>query len=276
MWRDARATCTVEELTKIIKAPSNGSYALPSEPCNQVYPGLFIGDSPTALCTSGLREMGITHVLNAAQGRRTTDGYDGYVNTNAFYYSHAGIAFLGVPAPDFVSFRLTPFFRDAADFIDRALEEQGESWTAKSKETLERLEMTHVVNAAQGRDEEMLYVDTDQAFYEGMGIPILFVGVEAVDATACQIRRFFDPVAGFIDDALSRNGRVLVHCREGISRSATLVLAFLMIKRNYTVQEAVRLVRSKREIIPNEGFLQQLCDLNDALEKERRVNGRLC
>ena len=84
------------------------------------------GHRPTALCTSGLHELGVTHVLNAAQGRRTDDGYDGFVNTNAFYYGRAGIAFFGVPAPDFVSFRLSPYFRDAADFIDRALEEQGQ------------------------------------------------------------------------------------------------------------------------------------------------------
>lgn len=57
----------------------------------------------------------------------------------------------------------------------------------------------------------------------------------------------------------------MVHCKVGASRSATIVLAFLMIKRYMTVQEAVRMVRAKREIAPNEGFLQQLCDLNDKL-----------
>ena len=60
-------------------------------------------------------------------------------------------------------------------------------------------------------------------------------------------------------------GKVMVHCKVGASRSATIVLAFLMIKRYMTVQEAVRMVRAKREIAPNEGFLQQLCDLNDKL-----------
>ena len=59
-----------------------------------------------------------------------------------------------------------------------------------------------------------------------------------------------------------------MNCKVGASRSATIVLAFLMLKRHLPVQDAVRLVRKKREICPNEGFLQQLCDLNENLKKK--------
>lgn len=59
----------------------------------------------------------------------------------------------------------------------------------------------------------------------------------------------------------------MVHCREGISRSATLALAYLMIKKGLKAQEAMRTVRAQREIIPNDGFLQQLCDLNEKLQR---------
>jgi hypothetical protein len=64
-------------------------------------------------------------------------------------------------------------------------------------------------------------------------------------------------------------GKVMVNCKQGASRSATLVLAFLMIKRHLTVQDAVRTVRAKREIAPNPGFLQQLCDLNEKLKSNK-------
>ena len=40
-----------------------------------------------------------------------------------------------------------------------------------------------------------------------------------------------------------------------------------MIKNKLDVKTATRLVRSKREIFPNPGFLQQLCDLNEKLKK---------
>lgn len=65
-------------------------------------------------------------------------------------------------------------------------------------------------------------------------------------------------------------GRVLVHCLMGVSRSATLVLAFLMIAEGLTLQEAVAAVRPHRDICPNPGFLQQLQRLDMSLERERR------
>lgn len=65
-------------------------------------------------------------------------------------------------------------------------------------------------------------------------------------------------------------GRVFVHCLMGVSRSATLVLAFLMIVEGLTLQEAVAAVRPHRDIFPNPGFLQQLRSLDMSLERERR------
>src|SRR4051794_23033696 len=64
-------------------------------------------------------------------------------------------------------------------------------------------------------------------------------------------------------------GKVYVHCRMGISRSATLVLAYLIMKRGLSAQEAVRTVRKHREIIPNQGFLKQLCELNELVLKKK-------
>lgn len=66
----------------------------------------------------------------------------------------------------------------------------------------------------------------------------------------------------------SVSGKVLVHCREGYSRSTTLVLAYLMTCCHMTVQDALRHVRRLREVGPNEGFLQQLCDYNEDLWKK--------
>jgi hypothetical protein len=52
---------------------------------------------------------------------------------------------------------------------------------------------------------------------------------------------------------------ILVHCMMGISRSATVVLAYLMHSRNMTLEGATRLVLSKRNgIFPNDGFIMQL------------------
>ena len=58
---------------------------------------------------------------------------------------------------------------------------------------------------------------------------------------------------------------MLVHCGEGISRSSTLVIAWLMLKRGYPLKEAVRQVVKHRNILPNQGFLLQLCQLADQI-----------
>ena len=68
---------------------------------------------------------------------------------------------------------------------------------------------------------------------------------------------------------LSFAGKVLVNCREGCSRSATIVVAYLMARHNMTGPAALTEVRKHREICPNDGFLQQLCDLDEQLSKTR-------
>lgn len=56
-----------------------------------------------------------------------------------------------------------------------------------------------------------------------------------------------------------------VHCHQGISRSATIVLAFLMLKRGMTLVDALKTVRDNRAVHPNDGFVKQLCILNRQL-----------
>lgn len=65
-------------------------------------------------------------------------------------------------------------------------------------------------------------------------------------------------------------GKVLVHCAMGRSRSATLVLAYLMIYKNMTVVDAIEQVSRHRCIMPNRGFLKQLRELDIALALQRR------
>lgn len=71
-------------------------------------------------------------------------------------------------------------------------------------------------------------------------------------------------------DSLSSSSwpaRVLVHCAVGVSRSASLVLAYLMIHHHYTLLEAIHKVKERRWIFPNRGFLKQLRALDMTLRK---------
>ena len=64
-------------------------------------------------------------------------------------------------------------------------------------------------------------------------------------------------------------GKVLVSSEMGVSRSAVLVVAYLMIFHNMAILEALMTVRKKRAIYPNDGFLKQLRELNEKLMEER-------
>lgn len=64
---------------------------------------------------------------------------------------------------------------------------------------------------------------------------------------------------------MSSSAKVLVHCVVGVSRSATLVLAYLMLHQQLSLRQAVITVRERRWVFPNRGFLHQLCRLDQQL-----------
>ena len=52
--------------------------------------------------------------------------------------------------------------------------------------------------------------------------------------------------------------KVLVHCAAGVSRSASIVIAYIMWDKKMSFEEAFEFVKSKRKIGPNNGFIEQL------------------
>jgi len=66
-----------------------------------------------------LQRLGITHVLNAAEGKSFM-----HVNTNAEFYEGTGITYHGIKANDTQEFNLSRYFEEAADFIEKALSQK--------------------------------------------------------------------------------------------------------------------------------------------------------
>jgi protein-tyrosine phosphatase len=72
----------------------------------------------------------------------------------------------------------------------------------------------------------------------------------------------------FIDSALKdKENKVLVHCNAGVSRSASIVIAFLMFKRIYNnYEDAFKHVQSRRSVVyPNSNFVKQLNEFESML-----------
>ncbi|XP_015586239.1 dual specificity protein phosphatase 3 isoform X2 [Cephus cinctus] len=141
----------------------------------------------------------------------------------------------------------------------------GDEGAARSKWYLKTIGITHVLNAAEGK--HFGYVHTNEKYYEDTNIK--YLGLPLADVPSVDISKYFYTSADFIEDALKNGGNVLVHCKMGISRSATCVLAYLMIKKNMLAVDAIRTVRINRDIRPNYGFLRQLAGLDNYLRRQR-------
>jgi dual specificity phosphatase 12 len=95
----------------------------------------------------------------------------------------------------------------------------------------------------------------DQEDFDGIIWHRLVIDDEATE----PIEAHFDFVHLIIRNALAKGKRVLVHCSAGVSRSATLVAAYLMLERNLTAQGAINHIISRRDCAnPNDGFRRKL------------------
>ncbi|GMF19266.1 unnamed protein product [Phytophthora lilii] len=136
----------------------------------------------------------------------------------------------------------------------------GNMWQAQCKQVVQHLGITHVVNATM--DIGNIFED-DGVKYFNAKLP---------DKPEANITQFFDAAYAFIAEAersTTAEGkpcRVLVHCTQGISRSATLVILYVIRAYHWSLAQAFNFTRAGRGVVvPNEGFLRAL------MREERRL-----
>ncbi|XP_021348607.1 dual specificity protein phosphatase 1-like [Mizuhopecten yessoensis] len=122
----------------------------------------------------------------------------------------------------------------------------GNSQHASQFELLERLGITSLINVSTSCrnhfEEKFTY----------MNIPL-------DDNDTADLAAWFTRSITFIDTVKEQSGRVLVHCHAGVSRSATICLAYLMFTAKIGLEVAFEHVQSRRSVIsPNLNFMRQL------------------
>ena len=93
--------------------------------------------------------------------------------------------------------------------------------------------------------------------------------IQAEDVSSYDLSQHFVQANEFIHETLESKKNLLVHCVHGVSRSATLVIAYLIVYKNMTCWKAKSFVQNKRpEVSPNDGFWEQLQTLFKKKEPE--------
>uniref|UniRef100_A0A4W4FP06 Serine/threonine/tyrosine interacting protein n=1 Tax=Electrophorus electricus TaxID=8005 RepID=A0A4W4FP06_ELEEL len=116
---------------------------------------------------------------------------------------------------------------------------------------LEKEGITHIVCVRQ--DIEANFIKPN------FPLKFRYLVLDIADNPVENIIRYFPMTKEFIDGCLETGGKVLVHGNAGISRSAALVIAYLMETFGVKYRDAFNHVQERRFCInPNMGFVHQL------------------
>ncbi|XP_078153936.1 dual specificity protein phosphatase 1-like isoform X1 [Carex rostrata] len=129
----------------------------------------------------------------------------------------------------------------------------GSFGASQNREKLKAENITHVLTVA---------ASLDPAFPD----EFIYKNIDVLDTPQTCLDAYFQDCIDFIDQAKTSGGAVFVHCFAGRSRSATIVVAYLMKKNRMTRQAALSLVTSRRPLVaPNPGFIRQLDNFEKSL-----------
>jgi len=170
------------------------------------------------------------------------------VNTSAFILSHC----------EFCDFNFAPPIYRASKILPNIY--IGDQDNANDLSLLEEEKITHVICFANNSK-----TTPDNTPFTCLSLPIS-------EDFPSNINSYLEKALSFIDEG-TKDGKVLVHCKAGVNRSATLVLAYLVTRMRYTLYEALVIVKQGRPSIrPMAQFVQLLIELDSQIHGKESVN----
>ncbi|KAM9750289.1 protein phosphatase Slingshot homolog 1 isoform 1-T1 [Dama dama] len=139
----------------------------------------------------------------------------------------------------------------------------GSEWNASNLEELQGSGVDYILNVTREIDN----------FFPGL---FAYHNIRVYDEETTDLLAHWNEAYHFINKAKRNHSKCLVHCKMGVSRSASTVIAYAMKEFGWTLEKAYNYVKQKRSITrPNAGFMRQLSEYEGILDASKQRHNKL-
>ncbi|XP_026875879.2 protein phosphatase Slingshot homolog 1 [Electrophorus electricus] len=139
----------------------------------------------------------------------------------------------------------------------------GSEWNASNLEDLRHNGIGYILNMTQEVDN----------FFPGT---FCYYNVRVYDDETADLLAHWNDTYNFIVKAKQNNSKCLVHCKMGVSRSVSTVIAYTMKEHGWPLAKACSFVKQKRSIAqPSTTFLKQLAEYEAILGASKQQHNKL-
>ncbi|XP_071373447.1 protein phosphatase Slingshot homolog 3 [Centroberyx affinis] len=139
----------------------------------------------------------------------------------------------------------------------------GSEWNAANFDELQKNNVGYILNVTR---------EIDNFFPESF----TYMNIRVYDVDATDLLSHWPDTYSFINTARKSGQAVLVHCKMGVSRSASTVIAYIMKQQHWPLDVTLAHVRDRRPIVkPNDGFMKQLHTYSGILNASQQRHSAL-
>ncbi|NXI34835.1 SSH1 phosphatase, partial [Galbula dea] len=139
----------------------------------------------------------------------------------------------------------------------------GSEWNASNLEELQGSGIDYILNVTREIDN----------FFPGL---FAYHNIRVYDEETTDLLAHWNEAYHFINKAKKNHSKCLVHCKMGVSRSASTVIAYAMKEFGWSLEKAYSYVKQKRSIArPNAGFMRQLLEYEGILDASKQRHNKL-